>query len=81
MICAYAGSLFITERLFVVLKPKLLTLPWFAVAWQWLVAVRDKFVYRLRRTWTRLRRNARRVPAGTPKLVSALVDKTHIAHR
>jgi hypothetical protein len=27
MICAYAGSLFITERLFVVLKPKLLTLP------------------------------------------------------
>jgi hypothetical protein len=33
MICAYAGSLFITERLFVVLKPKLLTLPWFALAW------------------------------------------------
>ena len=26
MICAYAGSSFITERLFVVLKPKLLTL-------------------------------------------------------
>ena len=26
MICAYAGSLFITERLFLVLKPKLLTL-------------------------------------------------------
>jgi hypothetical protein len=65
MICAYAGSLFITERLFVVLKPKLLTLPWFAVAWQWLVAVRDKFVYRLRRTWTRLRRNARRSRGNT----------------
>ena len=80
MICAYAGSLFITERLFVVLKPKLLTLPWFAVAWQWFVTVRDKLVYWLRRTWTRLLRNARRVPAGTPKLVSALVDKTHIAH-
>jgi hypothetical protein len=80
MICAYAGSLFITERLFLVLKPKLLTLPWFAVAWQWFVTVRYKLVYWLRRTWTRLRRNARRVPTGTPKLVSALVDKTHIAH-
>jgi hypothetical protein len=80
MICAYAGSLFITERLFVVLKPKLLTLPWFAVAWQWFMTVRDKLVYWFRGTWTRLLRNARRVPAGTPKLVSALVDKTHIAH-
>jgi hypothetical protein len=81
VICAYAGSLLITERLFVVLKPKLLTLPWFAVAWQWIVTVRGKLDYRLRRTWTRLRRNARCVPAGTPKPVSALVDKTHIAHR
>jgi hypothetical protein len=64
MICAYAGSFFITERLFVVLKPKLLTLPWFDVAWQWFVTVRDKLVYWLRRTWTRQRRNARRVPRG-----------------
>jgi hypothetical protein len=45
MICAYAGGLFITERLFVVLKPKLLTLLWFAVAWQWFVAVRDKLSF------------------------------------
>jgi hypothetical protein len=27
--------------LFVVVKPKLLTLPWFARAWAWFVAVRD----------------------------------------
>ena len=81
MICAYAGSLFITERLFVVLKPKLLTLPWFAVAWQWFVTVRDKLVCWLRRAWKRLPRNARRVPAGTPKLVSALVEKTYITDR
>ena len=81
MICAYGGSLFITERLLIVLKPKLLTLTWFAVAWQWFVTVRDKLVYWLRQAWKRLPRNARRVPAGTPKLVSALVDKTHIAHR
>ena len=56
MICAYAGSLFITERLFVVLKPRLLTLPWFALAWRWFVSVRDKLVYWPRRTWTRVRK-------------------------
>jgi hypothetical protein len=81
MICAYAGSLFITERLFVVLKPKLLILPWFAFAWQCFVTVRDKLVNWLLRTWTRVRRSANRGPVGTPKPISALVDKTHIAHR
>jgi hypothetical protein len=60
MICAYTGSLFITERLFAVLKPKLLELPWFALAWGWFVSVRDKLVYWLRQTWTRARRNTRR---------------------
>jgi hypothetical protein len=75
MISAYAGSLFITERLFVVLKPKLLALPWFAIAWRSFVIVRDKLAYRFLSAWRRLRRNKRRVPAGTPKLVSALVDK------
>jgi hypothetical protein len=34
--------LFVTEWLFVVVKPKLLTLSWFARAWAWFVAVRDK---------------------------------------
>jgi hypothetical protein len=81
MICAYAGSLFITERLFAVLKPKLLILPWFAFAWQCFVTVRDKLVNWLLRTWTRVRRSANRGPVGTPKPISALVDKTHIAHR
>jgi hypothetical protein len=64
MICAYAGSLFITERLFVLLKPKLLSMPWFAVTWQRFVTVRGKLIYWLCRTWTRLRRNVRRVPGG-----------------
>ena len=56
MICAYAGSLFITERLFCVIKPKLLSLPWFAFAWGRFVTVRDKLVYWLRRTWTKVRK-------------------------
>jgi hypothetical protein len=40
--CAYLVSLFFVERLFVVAKPKLLTLPWFAAAWTWFVAMRSK---------------------------------------
>jgi hypothetical protein len=42
MLFAYAVSLFLTHWLFVVVKPKLLTLPWFARAWARFVAVRDK---------------------------------------
>jgi hypothetical protein len=56
MTCAYAGSFFITERLFCVVKPKLLRLAWFAFAWQRFVTVRDKLVYWVRRTWTQLRK-------------------------
>ena len=56
MICAYAGSLFITERLFVALKPKLLNLPWFAVSWRLFVAVRDNLFFWLRRMWTHVRK-------------------------
>jgi hypothetical protein len=48
IICAYAISLFITERLFVIVKPSLLKLPWFAAAWSWFVAVRDKALRWLR---------------------------------
>jgi hypothetical protein len=38
LLCAYAVSLFITHWLFGVVKPKLLTLPWFAACWSWLAA-------------------------------------------
>lgn len=39
--CAYAVSLFLVERLFIIVKPKLLTLPWFARLWGWFVVHRD----------------------------------------
>ena len=42
MICAYAGSLFVTERLFIIVKPKLSTLSWFATIWTRFVTARDK---------------------------------------
>ena len=38
LLCAYAASLFITHWLFGVVKPKLLTLPWFAACWIWIAA-------------------------------------------
>ena len=52
MIGAYAGSLFVTERLFRVLKPKLLTLPWFARIWSSFVTARDKTLAWLQSKWT-----------------------------
>lgn len=49
MICAYAVSLFATERLFAIVKPKLLALPWFKTLWSWFVAARDKALDYFRR--------------------------------
>jgi hypothetical protein len=42
LIFAYVVSLVVTERLFIVLKPKLLMLPWFAKSWWWFVALRRR---------------------------------------
>jgi hypothetical protein len=42
MLLAYSVSLLVVERLFKIVKPKLLTLRWFAVIWTWFVATRDK---------------------------------------
>jgi hypothetical protein len=42
IICAYAVSLFLTERLFVIVRPKLLKLPWFAALWRPFVRVRSR---------------------------------------
>jgi hypothetical protein len=42
MLLAYSVSLLVVERLFKIVKPKLLTLRWFVVIWTWFVATRDK---------------------------------------
>jgi hypothetical protein len=42
IIAAYAASLLLVERLFAMVKPKLLTLPWLARLWDWFVAFRSK---------------------------------------
>jgi hypothetical protein len=50
IIAAYAASLLIVERLFAVVKPKLLQLHWFAKLWAWLVAIRYKLARPFRST-------------------------------
>lgn len=42
IVAAYLGSLFVVDRLFRVVKPKLLMLPWFARLWGKYVAGLDK---------------------------------------
>jgi hypothetical protein len=42
VVAAYAVSLLIVERIFRIVKPKLLTLPWFARLWNWFVSIRSK---------------------------------------
>jgi hypothetical protein len=42
IIAAYAASLLLIERLFRIVKPKLLLLPWFAAIWVRFVALRAK---------------------------------------
>jgi hypothetical protein len=44
LIGAYGCSLLFVERLFQIVRPKLLTLPWFARLWNWVLSVRGKVV-------------------------------------
>jgi hypothetical protein len=55
LVFAYAVSLFATHWLFVVVKPKLLTLRWFAHLWASFVRVRDKTRGWIRERVSRLR--------------------------
>jgi hypothetical protein len=44
IIAAYGCSLLFVERLFRIVRPKLLTLPWFARLWKWSLFVRGKVI-------------------------------------
>lgn len=52
MICAYAVSLFVTHRLFGIVRPNLLKLSWFADCWDWFVAVRRSLFNWLGALWS-----------------------------
>jgi hypothetical protein len=66
MICAYAVSLFVTHRLFRIVRPKLLRLPWFAAFWTWLITVRRRATAWLRGLWQPKRRVVQRRRAASP---------------
>jgi len=71
IVCAYLVSLFFVERLFVIAKPKLLTLWWFAAGWNWFVALRSKALALLKWPFvgasrTTFRRKRRRAPKFHP---------------
>ncbi|HLZ01690.1 MAG TPA: hypothetical protein VKR55_05990 [Bradyrhizobium sp.] len=44
IIAAYAVSLLVIERLFVIVRPQLLTLRWFAKLWTWFAGLRRKTI-------------------------------------
>jgi hypothetical protein len=58
IVAAYAASIFFLERLFKRVKPKLLTLPWFARLWKWFVSLRGKLARRFERWLAALRPEA-----------------------
>jgi hypothetical protein len=68
----YAFSLLVVERLFVIVKPKLPTIPWFAKVWEAFVSVRAR-VSDILGGWIGLRRN-RKYPASASWLERA--DRT-----
>ncbi len=58
LLIAHGLTVLIPERLFSVLKPTLLTLPWFAAIWTRIVATRDRILAWVRETraWAHLGR-------------------------
>jgi hypothetical protein len=44
MTAAYTASLVLVERIFLVVKPRLLKLHWFAKGWAWIIVRRYRFV-------------------------------------
>ena len=51
MLISHGLSLLIIERLFEVVKPKLLQLHWFAVLWEWFTLLRDPLLEWFHSTW------------------------------
>jgi hypothetical protein len=51
LLCAYMFSLFVTERLFQIVRPKLMTLPWFNTTWRAFELTRQKTFRWLRSRW------------------------------
>jgi hypothetical protein len=53
MLCAYLVSVLLVERLFKIVKPKLLTLSWFVTGWKKFIAARGTALRWLKSKWLR----------------------------
>jgi hypothetical protein len=51
LLCAYMLSLFVTERLFQIVRPQLMKLPWFNKAWRAFESARQNTFGWLRSRW------------------------------
>lgn len=68
IVACYALSLFIVERLFAIVKPKLLTIRWFAKVWKGFVSLRARVIRPVRRLLgSRPDREVRRATSGIPR--------------
>jgi hypothetical protein len=67
-------SLLSTERLFAVVKPKLLTIRWFSRVWGYVVLIRDDLIRRVRRSavWA-LVQDARRIATAAGRRVLTFI--------
>jgi hypothetical protein len=63
IVACYAFSLLVVERLLVIVKPKLLTIPWFAKLWEGFVSARTRALNILA-SWTGLHRDPK--PSSFP---------------
>ena len=55
IVVCYAFSLLVVERLFAIVKPKLLTIPWFAKLWDGFISERSRVLRHLGRVFGRRR--------------------------
>jgi hypothetical protein len=53
MLCAYLVSVLVVDRLFKIVKPKLLTLSWFVIIWKKVVDARRTVLRWLKSKWLR----------------------------
>lgn len=76
IVACYAFSLLVLERLFVIVKPKLLTIPWFAKLWKGLVSVRS-YVWRLLRAAIGPRRDRKPTVSSSGRSAPAAAGPFH----
>ncbi|WP_291694850.1 hypothetical protein [Bradyrhizobium sp.] len=80
IVICYAFSLLVVERLFAIVKPKLLTIPWFAKLWKGFVSARTRAL----RLFGRLlgpRRNREVRPANSRQQRAARSDEASFQTR